>query len=185
MAASSYDGLPNESGQRKLPMIERQGAQAGVRSRSRRNNRHHRSKSVASLLLLNAPRVLTQETDNGNSTAVAIIARRKLPDEEVTAITDSASLRDAVRAWCDDKASALAKYGDISTWDTSGVGDMAQLFKRRAWGGECSSGLHFNDDIARWKTSAVTKMGNMFEGCSAFNRDVRSFIYLRHAKGRF
>ena len=166
--------------------LPRQGVQTGVRSRrSRNNNRHRRHKSVASLLLLNAPRVLTQGSDDSNSAAVAIIARRKLPDEEFTAITDSASLRDAVRAWCDDQASALAKYGDISTWDTSGVDNMAQLFKRRAWGGECSSGLRFNDDITRWTTSAVTKMDNMFEGCGAFNRDVRSFLLLRRANGRY
>ena len=34
----------------------------------------------------------------------------------VTPITDSASLRNATRAWCNDSQTAAEKYGDISSW---------------------------------------------------------------------
>jgi hypothetical protein len=34
----------------------------------------------------------------------------------VTSITDSASLRNATRAWCNDSQTAAEKYGDISSW---------------------------------------------------------------------
>ncbi len=34
----------------------------------------------------------------------------------------------AVKLWCSDRAAALAKYGPIGEWDTSGVTDMSRLF---------------------------------------------------------
>ena len=51
----------------------------------------------------------------------SVATKRKLV---TTAITDTASLRTAVSAWCDNEASATTTYGHISTWDTSGVTSM-------------------------------------------------------------
>jgi hypothetical protein len=48
------------------------------------------------------------------------------------------SLREAVRMWQESKVAATAKYGDISTWNTSLVTSMRQLFK------DC---MDFNDHV--------------------------------------
>ena len=40
------------------------------------------------------------------------------------------NIRTAVAAWRSDATAAEATYGHISTWDTSGVTDMAELFCR-------------------------------------------------------
>ena len=45
-------------------------------------------------------------------------------------VFDDSSIRTAVTAWFDDRSGAEATYGHISTWDTSGVTDMAELFCR-------------------------------------------------------
>ena len=82
----------------------------------------------------------------------SVATKRKL----TTAITDTASLRTAVSAWCDNEASATTTYGHISTWDTSGVTDMSYLFSRYDSTGSdvggvyCSSYDTFNSDISNW-----------------------------------
>ena len=43
-------------------------------------------------------------------------------------MTDS-TIRTAVAAWLADATAAEAKYGHISTWETSGVTDMSYLFR--------------------------------------------------------
>ena len=78
---------------------------------------------------------------------------------------DNDSLRTAVAAWSDDRAAAEATYGHISTWDTSGVADMAGLFC--ASPDYCSStnfagAADFNDDISGWDTSVVTTKRRMY-----------------------
>ena len=70
------------------------------------------------------------------------------------------SIRTAVRRA--DRAAAEATYGHISTWDTSGVTDMLELFADSS----------FNEDISAWDTSGVTRMDGMFRGASAFNQDI-------------
>ena len=66
---------------------------------------------------------------------------------------DRAALVTAVDAWCN--ASATSTYGDISTWDTSLVTSMNQLFYRdRPF--NCYS--TFNGNITTWNTSSVTDM---------------------------
>ena len=42
-------------------------------------------------------------------------------------MTDS-NIKTAVAAWLADATAAEATYGHISTWDTSGVTDMSELF---------------------------------------------------------
>ena len=97
-------------------------------------------------------------------------------------ITDTASLQTAVGAWCSNSAAASAMYGDISTWDTSGVTDMSNLFKFQydyyyyyyyaQSMGSCSTASTFNEDIGAWDVSAVTTMSNMFYLASQFNGEI-------------
>merc|ERR1712167_248078 len=90
----------------------------------------------------------------------------------------------AVAAWLADATAAEATYDHISTWDTSGVTDMADLFCVRLNWMEGNSrykncnltqGLStasFNEDIGAWDVSGVTDMSRMFRDSSAFNRDI-------------
>jgi surface protein len=63
------------------------------------------------------------------------------------------TIREAVKEWLDDDKLAESKYGDISTWDTSGVSVMSSLFE---------NARDFNNDIGPWNTSNVTSMSQMF-----------------------
>ena len=81
-------------------------------------------------------------------------------------VMDDDSIRDAVAAWFADQSAAEATYGHISTWETSGVTDMSELFA--SWNG----GAAFNEDIGAWDTSGVTSMYCMFGHASAFNQDI-------------
>jgi hypothetical protein len=87
---------------------------------------------------------------------------------------DNDSIRTAVDAWLSNPTAAQATYGHISTWDTSGVTDMTELF---CWW--CETGQEaaasFNEDIGAWDTSGVTSMVRMFSYASAFNRDIGSW----------
>ena len=77
-------------------------------------------------------------------------------------MTDS-NFKTAVAAWLSDATAAEATYGHISTWDTSGVTDMAELFCR--WCDPAQEAVSsFNEDIGAWDTSGVTDMNHMFEG---------------------
>eukprot|EP00546_Thalassionema_frauenfeldii_P013629 CAMPEP_0178916042 /NCGR_PEP_ID=MMETSP0786-20121207/12397_1 /TAXON_ID=186022 /ORGANISM="Thalassionema frauenfeldii, Strain CCMP 1798" /LENGTH=101 /DNA_ID=CAMNT_0020589289 /DNA_START=659 /DNA_END=964 /DNA_ORIENTATION=+ len=56
--------------------------------------------------------------------------------------------------------------GDISTWDTSKVTNMAGMF------------LHaksFNRDISTWDTSHVVAMDQMFRNATSFHQDISSW----------
>ena len=76
---------------------------------------------------------------------------------------DDYSIYTAVAAWLSNSASAEATYGHISTWDTSEVTSMSQLFLFAS---------SFNEDIGAWDTSGVTTMQGMLASASAFNRDI-------------
>ena len=52
---------------------------------------------------------------------------------------------------------------DISSWDTSNVINMGELF----WGL-----TQFNQDIGNWDVSNVTNMSNMFDRAQSFNQDI-------------
>ncbi len=73
------------------------------------------------------------------------------------------TLKEAVKAWCSstDHANALQRYGHISTWDTSDVTSMKELFYVQR---------EFNDNIENWNVSKVTDMQLMFGYCSIFNQ---------------
>jgi len=68
------------------------------------------------------------------------------------------TLRDWVKRWCKGKKKGLPH---ISTWNTSQVTDISELFKDQ---------VNFNDDIGAWNTSNVTTMGWMFFNASSFNQ---------------
>ena len=69
--------------------------------------------------------------------------------------TTKTALVAAVHEWFDNPTLATTTYGHISTWDTSGVTDMAGLFCGRSES-SCPSGTYhvgartFNDDISGW-----------------------------------
>ena len=95
-------------------------------------------------------------------------SRRKLTGY----VMDDGTIRTAVSAWLSDSAAAEATYGQISTWETSGVTDMSSLFCG-TWWSECNTAAaSFNEDISAWDTSGVTTMHSMFYYTSAFNQDI-------------
>ena len=79
-----------------------------------------------------------------------------------TPITDN-NIHSAVDLWESNQNNAEATYGHISSWDTSSVTDMSELFE---------SYTTFNEDIGSWDTSSVVTMQDMFNGAVAFNQDI-------------
>ena len=75
------------------------------------------------------------------------------------------TLRDWVERWCSGNRKGLPP---ISTWNTSQVTDMNNLFAGKPHGYEHNS--KFNDDISAWDTSNVTDMSRMFNGAKSFNQ---------------
>ena len=65
-------------------------------------------------------------------------------------MTDS-TIRTAVEEWLSDRAAAEATYGHISTWDTSGVTKMNQLFRQTSFARKMGrvSGTRGIPDMAR------------------------------------
>ena len=92
------------------------------------------------------------------------------------AMTDS-TIGNAVLDWFADPTAAKSTYGHISTWDTSGVTNMKDLFCADS---TCpcaattvgAAAMSFNEDISAWDTSGVTSMDQMFYSASAFNQDI-------------
>ena len=80
-------------------------------------------------------------------------------------VLDDTTIRDAVAAWLAGATAAKATYGHISSWDTSQVTDMAQLFQNS----------NFDDDINAWDTSAVTNMFATFSYAQQFNQPLNDW----------
>ena len=74
------------------------------------------------------------------------------PVSALTYITDSASLRTAVKDWCEDPTAAETTYGHISGWDTSGVTEMNGLIIGNClWTATAPITFYtFNEDISGW-----------------------------------
>ncbi len=65
-----------------------------------------------------------------------------------------------------NRDTALERYGDISTWDTSKVTNMRELFKDRT---------DFNyEDIMKWDLTNVTDTTDMFKGVKSFDSFINS-----------
>ena len=82
-----------------------------------------------------------------------------------TPITDN-NIHSAVDLWVSNQTNAEATYGHISTWNTSNVTNMYELFRDHN---------NFNDDIAQWDVSSVIVMGRMFWGAEAFDQNINSW----------
>ena len=81
-------------------------------------------------------------------------------------IIDDSNIHAAVDLWISDQTTAEVTYGHISTWDTSCVTNMSELFK---------DFTEFNDDISNWDTSGVTNMQAMFQNASSFNQPLNNW----------
>jgi surface protein len=77
--------------------------------------------------------------------------------------TSNADLDTALAAWISNSANATTTYGEINTWDVSGVTDMQKVFLFKTT---------FNDDIGCWDVSNVPDMSFMFYSATAFNQDI-------------
>ncbi|MDB3866113.1 BspA family leucine-rich repeat surface protein, partial [bacterium] len=73
------------------------------------------------------------------------------------------NIQAAVDLWISDPTTAEATYGNISSWDTSCVTDMSDLFRDYTT---------FNDDISQWDVSNVTNMSGMFRSATLFNQPI-------------
>ena len=80
--------------------------------------------------------------------------------------SDKAELQTGVDLWILNQAQAIIDYGQINTWCTDNVTDMASLF---------SGKTTFDNDISNWDVSNVTTMDGMFGGATAFNQDISSW----------
>ena len=72
-------------------------------------------------------------------------------------------LKTAIDEWIANSTDANSTYGHISTWDTSLITDMTELFYYNQT---------FNDDISNWDVSSVTTTEKMFKFAESFNQDI-------------
>ena len=72
-------------------------------------------------------------------------------------------LQTAVDLWVTDRPQTLILYGPISSWDTSKITDMSNLFEAKT---------EYNHNISNWDTSNVTNMDSMFLNAERFNIDI-------------
>ncbi len=90
------------------------------------------------------------------------VTSQSSPSSQSTFHACNETLRIAVKQWLADKDAALLQYGHISTWDTSEVTDMKELFKNRTF-------MNYKD-IKTWDLSNVTDLKNMFHGVACFDK---------------
>ena len=101
---------------------------------------------------------------------------------------NTSQLRVAVDLWVENDSLAMITYGDISTWDVSGITSFSQLFQDKStFNGDISTwdvsnvtnmyyafcnASSFNQDLSNWDVSSVTSMHMMFPGCTSFTSDL-------------
>ena len=90
----------------------------------------------------------------------------ELEDDSHYSFENKAALVIAVNLWISDNTAALATYGEINTWLTTAVTDMANLFEGKGT---------FNSNISTWDVSNVTTMQLMFSGAEAYNQPINSW----------
>ena len=145
----------------------------------------HKLQLVAALAQVVAAQIVATQAAHKHKVTRHAVAR-ELTDSYAM---DDDSIRTAVAAWTSDAAAAEATYGHISTWDTSGVTDMSELFCAGDYCDYYNSGAaSFNENIGAWDTTEATSMAGMFRGASSFNQplgdwsfdniiDMRSMFY--------
>ena len=84
------------------------------------------------------------------------------------------NIKSAAYLWVTNYKLAQAKYGDIVTWDTSGVTNMDDMFGYKnpySWYVDfyISWASNFDADLSKWNTSKVTSMKGMFDGSASFS----------------
>ena len=104
--------------------------------------------------------------------------------------TDRSALDTAVEAWITDEAAAIETYGDINTWDVSGITDFSWLFRLTSFNSDISdwdvsNGTNFsamfnyngafNQDISGWDVSNATRLDSMFMYASGFDQDISNW----------
>ena len=80
--------------------------------------------------------------------------------------TSKTQLQTAVNLWISDNAAAISTYGQINTWNTTAITDMANLF---------DSKTTFNSNISNWDVSNVTTMQLMFNGATSYNQPINNW----------
>ena len=81
--------------------------------------------------------------------------------------TSNGQLKTTANLWTSDNAAAIATYGQINTWDVSGLTDFSQIFFNNST---------FDSDISAWDVSSATNMSGMFQGATSFNQDISSWV---------
>ena len=71
-------------------------------------------------------------------------------------------LTNALSEWFDGSTAATLKYGNISSWNTSNVTDMSELFKNST----------ITSGVGDWNVNNVTDMSSMFEGATDFQENL-------------
>ena len=116
---------------------------------------------------------------------------------EFCKIHTNESIRIAVKEWVNNRENAIAKYGDMSTWDTRRVTNMSTLFEdidfdKLDWYGDIGfsnwnvsnvknmfgmfrNAKSFNEDISEWDVGNVTDMSRMFNNATTFNQPLNNW----------
>lgn len=88
------------------------------------------------------------------------------PNRRLLEAITQENIYEAVWMWNDDRETALATYGPIEDWNTSGITEMPYLFHFLT---------EFNEDLSKWDVSSVVDMRNMFSYARDFNGDISSW----------
>ena len=91
---------------------------------------------------------------------VAVVQQQSVVVKGVAAegpLLTNEKLRSWIKRWCSGDRHDREGLPHTSTWNTSRVTDMSELFMNQRG---------FNDDISAWDTSSVTTMQSMFGGAS-------------------
>jgi len=75
-------------------------------------------------------------------------------------------LKIRVNNWYYNPKKSEEIYRHISTWNTSNITEMSELFMYK---------YHFNDNISEWNTSNVIDMSHMFYHAESFQQSIKNW----------